>query len=1438
MPRTLSPELRDCLDRANPYTEYRIEISEPDVGKVLRRQDEFTQAPALVSLTPALSLSASARGGLILSPTSSALATYAGVLGSFDLNLGDTPDLRYKGLSWTLDQAFVRATLKSIVAKVQAVAFAGFFFDQSFEVQIYRITKTPGVKVTNVGSSNYQAVAFTEYSFTPLFSSAPSIKVTAAQWGVSATQTLTFDLSNFGLILENLPTRAVTPDQAGELPKYLIVVRLSGQASLGGTGHYRWLTDTATSHAVAGVGTFERVFWGRTNANTQWTEQKFADVPNCTINIEAYPAIGQGIYLIDLGAVPKAASIGRMEFQRALPPGTIATLELSTAGSGGPWTSVKHGDLVGIKQQTYHLRTTLKPDSALHATPEVIAQGIEFRIPQDVSVEAIPTLPTREISLPWPKASIPEGKLRVLRTGIRDYLDVGSVIGSTSATSRLEADIFLASRHPSVTRDKWFRLERMMVSSRLPSATSEEFTLLSYASRLKRKIPQKAETINSVHTVVSSTTGQVVVTPVLVGTTIGGNEYDGKNYYMRVRSTTATQVPVGFLATIQGSTDTTKLDFTPALPQALVAGDVIEVHSGIFATQAVSWTDYDPADAWWEVLTNLLAIPPERIGIGTLPRGGRPPKVTDIAPGDATTQAKRKITGRIAEETEGDKILDILSTIMGGVTLDIDGQIVYVQIIPLTDLAGNVTVPLPPPAAVFDARDFSAAPQTPPGIEARATIVSAKYGVPATAASPDAFASKATTAVDTDALLWLQQQDLTEYGTADVPDEIAAWLYNTTDQGLYLASVIPAGLVKAASTGLRVWPLSMTEKHPRLVPGDVIVITTDQYTDYDPSTSTPIKGPAAIRGILVRVGNEGRQLSMFVPGLRDNVQLIAGGKAGSLTGLGSLPAPPVLSASFDSSGQLIINSSGDSNTASQKIAYATGAAPTAATVRAAAPIAQQNVSGLATGAFFAPGTTVFISAFGYSGTGLESTPLAVISVTNAVGAPKAPIPIINPLNTEGTSSTWDIQFNATPGSGGGGANLTYVIKSKFGTANEITESSGNATAFPLTLAIARDVQYDKLSRFILTDTATGLSVSAPFVVAARHDEDTTVGGILLHKRIVNFDSPAGSYAVAGSTNDGLTAHSSVKENGGKLITRQLAKTLSSDPDTLDGVVDGTTYSRPLATRVNAGRPVIDFTEAIHTGKTQDNIADTATRFAAVEASANHTETRTSADTAAVAGTAAATVQSGAARGQGGFSNSSGALVSGATESGGKAVNRFLGKTLAADPDSLDGTPDGTTYKRLVSVDGSGQATPTSLSTRFSCFVNRVSNQSVGNGTATFINWDTELWDDGALHDTVTLNSRITVPSGGNVGIWRIDTIIQFTASATGQRTVEIWKNGSVKLAVITVNATAAGVLVLPLSVIDRAPAVGTFYEVKVTQNSGGALNCAGTDSWFSATHHW
>lgn len=71
------------------------------------------------------------------------------------------------------------------------------------------------------------------------------------------------------------------------------------------------------------------------------------------------------------------------------------------------------------------------------------------------------------------------------------------------------------------------------------------------------------------------------------------------------------------------------------------------------------------------------------------------------------------------------------------------------------------------------------------------------------------------------------------------------------------------------------------------------------------------------------------------------------------------------------------------------------------------------------------------------------------------------------------------------------------------------------------------------------------------------------------------------------------------------------------------------------------------------------------------------------------------------------------------ESGGKLVNRLFAKPLAADPDGFDSVPDGTTYKRIVSVSG-GQATAASLGS-LSVTDAKVNDVAAGKTTAgTFV----------------------------------------------------------------------------------------------------------------------
>src|SRR5581483_12246719 len=194
-------------------------------------------------------------------------------------------------------------------------------------------------------------------------------------------------------------------------------------------------------------------------------------------------------------------------FERSTPHGTTATAELSTAGAGGPWTAVTDGAAVAIAQQTYHLRLTLNATADRRTAPGVTAAGVEFLTPVDASAEAIVEPLAQQIEIPYLAAGIGEGAVTLVRTGRRDYHDVGSDLVAGAALPQLEVVTRLGSRHPRVPRDQWLTIDRALVNTRDPSPTGERLSLLSYLKLTKTQIPARQETINSVHTVTAATTG-------------------------------------------------------------------------------------------------------------------------------------------------------------------------------------------------------------------------------------------------------------------------------------------------------------------------------------------------------------------------------------------------------------------------------------------------------------------------------------------------------------------------------------------------------------------------------------------------------------------------------------------------------------------------------------------------------------------------------------------------------------------------------------------------------------------------------------------------------------------------------------------------------------------------------------------------------------------
>lgn len=913
MPRTLSDELKECHERAAPATRRVVEVAAPDVGQVLRRAGDqwFTDAPTgpRVSESPAGSTAADESGALTLAAAAGAgelLASKTTPDSTFTDIRPQPADTRFKTLSWLVDPTFQPARLKTFEAKVSR---SDALITSRLKLQIYRATRIPG----RYGLANRPGQPAVDYHFTPILSPAPVLSRTQVNtllaFGVGPAW-VSFDLTPYALTVDNTPGKGPPGGTSEENEYYFELTALDIAQTA--DDRFRWeIADPGLAY-VAGVGSFLKKWFTRNSSSDLWVPAPYNQTNLFRLYVENYaPAGGHAtvVYVLDMGRAPAAGTTGRAVFLRRTPGNSLATMELSTAGTGGPWTAITDGTLLATAQQTYHLRVTLTPNGSGRAAPAVEAAGVEWRTVQDVSAEVVAVPLAQEVGVPWLAANIAEGSLRLLRVGQRDYEDRATTLGATAAPSTLEVDTYVgAPGVPWCDRTKWLHVERASVTQRDPEATAEVFSLLSYAKRCKRKIPAPVETISTVHTVITGTTAlHVRVSPDLPGATATGHEYAGRGYYLRVRTSADPDLAPGFIATIddnsQGSasgSNANQLDFTTALPSVFAVGDVVEVHSGVRAQPRLTWEDADPADVWWEILTDLLGIPPERIGHGGLGRAGRsglPPRLADIAPGDAATQDALRVTFSTDEAEDGWNLLQQVSFIRGGSTVEVEGQIVFRQIVPLRDADGVVVVRLETSPVVFDVTNIVAGSlATPTGLEQRAPLVQCAYGRNYAAADPDSYSLKTAVWGDADAIAWHAQQDLEDLGFATVPDEIARWCYNSADGGFYLATQLCRQVALIASTGLRVWSWRSTEWHPELVVGDTVSVLTDRYTDWDPSRGLALKGLIAYPATILAPTDGGRTFRALIPGLSEATKLQGG--SGTTAG----PAQPHVTVTATASG--------------------------------------------------------------------------------------------------------------------------------------------------------------------------------------------------------------------------------------------------------------------------------------------------------------------------------------------------------------------------------------------------------------------------------------------------------------------------------------------------------------------------------------------------------
>jgi len=105
---------------------------------------------------------------------------------------------------------------------------------------------------------------------------------------------------------------------------------------------------------------------------------------------------------------------------------------------------------------------------------------------------------------------------------------------------------------------------------------------------------------------------------------------------------------------------------------------------------------------------------------------------------------------------------------------------------------------------------------------------------------------------------------------------------------------------------------------------------------------------------------------------------------------------------------------------------------------------------------------------------------------------------------------------------------------------------------------------------------------------------------------------------------------------------------------------------------------------------------------------------------------------------------------------------------------------------------------------------------------------TDDFDVGTMHDPVTNNTRITIPSSGD-GVYLVGGQVTFDSNATNERRVNITVGGAVTIAE---HRGAAVTNALMLTISTLYPLIATNYiEINATQTSGGNLSVLSANMW-------
>jgi hypothetical protein len=274
------------------------------------------------------------------------------------------------------------------------------------------------------------------------------------------------------------------------------------------------------------------------------------------------------------------------------------------------------------------------------------------------------------------------------------------------------------------------------------------------------------------------------------------------------------------------------------------------------------------------------------------------------------------------------------------------------------------------------------------------------------------------------------------------------------------------------------------------------------------------------------------------------------------------------------------------------------------------------------------------------------------------------------------------------------------------------------------------------------------------------------------------------------------------------------------PDDTDLVKDGAAAIRTL------GNSVDTTTKALNPETTLGDIA--------YRSATSNTNTRLAIGSAGQVLTVAAGVPSWATPTTGDIEGvTAGTGISGGGTSGTVTITNSMATAIDAKGDLVVGTGADTFARLAVGTNGhtlvADSAETTGLkwaaaagASYSGVSVKKTTGQSISNATFTAITFNSEDYDTDAYHNNSTNNTRLTIPSGKN-GYFSLTGMIRYDANSTGNRAINLYKNGVEVGLLSCIGAIATNPTILAFSFTINLVATD-YLELFAYQTSSGNLN--------------